>query len=443
MQRSDNYTLLTTASPSRVIPRLAVPAIISMLVTSIYNIVDTYFVGLINTQATAAVGVVFPVMSVLQAVGFYFGQGSGTYISRELGAQRHDNASRMAATSLVSALVVGVLITVAGLAMLEPLSLALGSTPTILPYTKDYMGIILLGAPVMTCSMVLNNQMRFQGNATQSMYGMILGAALNVALVPLFTFTLGMGIRGTAVGTVLSQVGGLAMLWAMTRRGDNIRIRFSQVSRSLTYQREMLRGGSPSLSRQGLACVSTLLLNVYAGTWGDAAIAGMSLVTRVSFIIIAVIIGIGHGFQPFCGFNYGAGLYGRVKQGYFFAIKANMLFLLVSAVPMFIFAEPVIDLMRHDPDVVEVGAAALRWQMLTLPLAAVVMMSNMTLQTSGRALGANVLAIARNGLFFIPVLIVLAHWLGLFGIEITQAVSDVLSVMLAVPVMVHYFRSLR
>lgn len=209
MRKQDNHTFLTTAPIRRVIPAMALPTVISMLVTSIYNLVDTYFVGLLNTQATAAVGVVFPVMALIQAIGFMFGQGSGTYMSRHLGAKRIDEARQMAATSFVVSIVWGVVIMILGLIFLEPLSVVLGSTPTILPYTKEFMGVILLGAPLMTASMVINNQMRFQGNAMQAMYGMISGAVLNVVLVPLFMFTFGLGILGTAIGTVLSQLFGL------------------------------------------------------------------------------------------------------------------------------------------------------------------------------------------------------------------------------------------
>lgn len=298
MRKQDNYTFLTSAPVRRVIPAMAVPTVISMLVTSIYNLVDTYFVGLINTQATAAVGVVFPVMAIIQSIGFLFGQGSGTYMSRHLGARRLDEARQMAATSFVGSIVCGLIITILGLIFLKPFSIALGSTPTILPYTMQFMGVILLGAPLMTASMVINNQMRFQGNATQAMYGMISGAVLNVVLVPLFMFTFGLGILGTAIGTVLSQLFGFIVLWVMSRRGENIPIQLSQASCRWHFQQEILKGGTPSLTRQALASIATLMLNVAAGVYGDAAIAGMSIVSRLAFIIFAIIIGVGQGYQP-------------------------------------------------------------------------------------------------------------------------------------------------
>ena len=442
MRKQDNYTFLTTAPIRRVIPAMAVPTIISMLVTSIYNLVDTYFVGLINTQATAAVGVVFPVMAIIQSIGFMFGQGSGTYMSRHLGARRLDEARQMAATSFVGSIVCGLIITILGLIFLKPLSVALGSTPTILPYTMQFMGVILLGAPLMTASMVINNQMRFQGNATQAMYGMISGAVLNVVLVPLFMFTFGLGILGTAIGTVLSQLFGFIVLWVMSRRGENIPIDLKQASSRWHFQQEILKGGTPSLTRQALASIATLLLNVAAGMYGDAAIAGMSIVSRLAFIIFAIIIGVGQGYQPFCGFNYGAGLYKRLRRGFYFTILLDMAVLVVMCGPAFLFAEQLVDILRDDPDVVAVGAVALRWQLVALPMAAVVTVCNMTLQTTGQSLSANILAAARNGIFFIPLILILPRVLGLFGVEICQAVCDILAFLLAIPLTLHFFRSL-
>ncbi|MBQ2199861.1 MAG: MATE family efflux transporter [Bacteroidaceae bacterium] len=427
---------------------MAVPTIISMLVTSIYNIVDTYFVGLLNTQATAAVGVVFPVMAIIQAVGFYFGSGSGTFISRTLGARDVHSARVMASTGFFSALFFGALITVLGLLFLKPLSLALGSTPTILPYTERYLGGILLGAPFLTASMTLNNQMRFQGNANQAMYGMMTGAALNVVLVPFFMFVLNMGILGTAIGTVSSQIVAFVVLLVMASRGDNIAIRWGDMKfdERCTKRRianEMFRGGTPSLTRQGLASVATMMLNVAAGAFGDAAIAGMSIVMRIINFVFSTMLGIGQGYQPFCGFNYGAKNFSRLRKGYIFSLKLCVAIIVILGIPSFIFAEEIIYFLRHDAAVVEVGATAFRWQLVSLPLCAFVVMTNMTLQTSGRAFSANFLSAARNGIYFIPLILLLPRFLGILGVEICQAVADVLSCATAVPLAWYYFRSLK
>lgn len=441
-RNTDNYTFLTTGPIGPVILTMAVPTIISMLVTSLYNIVDTFYVGRIDTSATAAVGIVFPMMSIMQAIGFFFGQGSGTYISRCLGARKIEDAGRMASTAFYCSLGAGTLLMVAGLIFLNPLSMALGSTPTILPYTKDFLGIILLGTPFVTASMTLNNQMRFQGNAAYSMLGIMSGAILNVVTVPIFTFTLGMGIKGAAIGTLIGQVAGFFVLLSMTRHGGNIRLSPKNITFEGRFYMEIFKGGTPSLSRQGLASVATLMLNLAAGAYGDSAIAGMSIVSRISFVVFSIIIGLGQGFQPMCGFNYGAGLYSRVKEGFFFCLKSSLIFLSVICVAGFIYADHIVDLLRHDADVVLVGAPALRWQILSYPLAAFITVSNMALQTSGRSIPANILAACRNGIFFIPLILILPKLLGLKGVEICQAVADAFSFVVAIPLMVRYFRSI-
>lgn len=430
----DNYLYLTTTPVPRLIVSLAVPTIISMLVTSFYNMADTYFVGKINTQSTAAVGIVFSVMSIIQAVGFFFGHGSGNYISRKLGAQETGNAEKMAATGFFWALFMGIFLAVVGLIFLTPLSLALGSTPTILPYTEKYLGIILLGAPFMTASLVLNNQIRFQGNAAYAMVGIVSGAVINVILDPILIFVFDMGISGAALATVISQICSFSLLLYMGRKGGNIRIRFKNFTPSLAFIKEIIGGGTPSLARQGPASVATILLNVAAGAYGDAAIAGMSIVTRIAMFINAFLIGFGQGFQPVCGFNYGAGLYARVRQGFWFCVKVGFIFLLVCALAGMGFAEEIVSLFRKgDPDVIAVGAAALRWQFITFPLGSWIVMSNMMLQTIRKPVKATIISSARQGLFFIPLIFILSHYLGLQGVEMCQAVADLLTFILAIP----------
>lgn len=430
----DNYTYMTTAPVHRLIMSLAVPTIISMLVTSFYNMADTYFVGKINTQSTAAVGIVFSIMAIIQAIGFFFGHGSGNYISRKLGAKETESAERMASTGFFLSLFVGIILAIIGWIFLTPISLALGSTPTILPYTERYLGIILLGTPFMSSSLVLNNQLRFQGNAAYAMVGIVSGAVINVGLDPLLIFVFDMGISGAAWATVISQACSFCLLLAMSRKGENIRIRFRNFTPTWKYIREIIGGGTPSLARQGLASFSTILLNVAAGGYGDAAIAGMSIVSRIGMFINSFLIGFGQGFQPVCGFNYGAKLYARVRQGFWFCVKVGVIFLLVCAVAGFGYAEEVVALFRRgDPEVIEVGAAALRWQLITYPLGAWIIVSNMMLQTIRKSVRATILSSARQGLFFIPLIFILPHFFGLQGVEMCQAVSDMLTFLLAIP----------
>ena len=439
----DNYTFLTHAPIHRVIFTMAIPTIISMLSTSMYNLADTYFVGSIDTQSVAAVGISFSVMSIIQAVGFFFGHGSGNYISRKLGAKEQEAAEKMAATGFVWSFFAGLLIAILGQIFLTPLAIFLGSTPTILPYTERYLGIVMLGAPFMTMSLTLNNQMRFQGNAAYAMKGILSGVLLNLVLAPLLILSFKMGITGAAIATFTSQTFGCLMLFLMSRRGQNIRIRLKDFTPNKAFAKEIVFGGTPSLSRQGLGSVSTILLNVAAGAYGDAAIAGMSIVTRISFFTYAVVIGLGQGFQPLCGFCYGAKLYRRVQDAFYFCIKCGTVFLSICAVVGFLFSEPIIELFRSDPNVIQVGATALRWQVISYPLVSTIVLTNMLMQTIRKPIRANLVAAARSGLFFIPLIFILPHFFGLLGVEMCQAWADFCSFSMAVPIAWSAFKDMR
>lgn len=440
----DNYEFLTQAPVSRVILTMAVPTIVSMLVTCFYVIVDTYFVGQLNTQSTAAVGIVFPLMSLIQAIGSFFGHGSGVYMSRELGARRTDNASSMATTGLVYALLTGILIAVVALLFLRPLSLVLGSTATSLPFTEQYMAIILLGAPFQIASFTLNSQLRMQGNARYAMWGIISGALLNVILDPILIFACGLQLRGAALATVIGQIVSVAVLLAMChfRATTGVRLRPRFFSLHWHYVREIVYGGSPSLSRQGLASISVVLLNVAAAGYGDAAVAAMSIVSRVTMFVMAVIVGLGQGFQPFCGYCYGAALYNRLRHGFWFTVRVGFIFLLCFSAFFFCFAEQTIAVFRDDAIVIAVGSTALRWHLAVYPLNAYIMAGNMMLQTTRRPIRANVLSSARRGLVFIPFILILPHLFGLMGIAMCQAVCDVVTFIIAIPIVRSAFREM-
>lgn len=423
---------------------LAGPTILSMLITSFYNMVDTFFVGRIDTQATGAVGIVFSVMAVIQAVGFFFGHGSGNYISRKLGAKETEEAEKMAAVGFFMAFIAGILLMAAGLAFIEPLAYLLGSTDTILPYTVTYLWIILLGTPAMTTSLVLNNQMRYQGSAFYAMIGIVSGAVLNMALDPILIFGCQLGIAGAALATTLSQYVSFGLLLIMIRRGGNMQIRLCNFKPSLYFFKEIVRGGTPSLCRQGLASLATIFLNRTAGYYGDAAIAGMSIVSRISMFANSALIGFGQGFQPVCGFNYGAGKNDRVLEAFWFCVKYAFLFLLIVGTAGFIFAPGLVTLFRKDDlEVIEVGTDALRYQVIAFPLNAWIVMCNMMLQSVGKGLKASIVASARQGLCFIPLIMILPHFFGLFGVEICQAVSDVLTLAISVPIGMSVIREMQ
>lgn len=437
MSQDERVKYLTNEPIPGLICQMAVPTIISMLVTSFYNMADTLFVGRLNTQSTAAVGVSFSVMALIQAMGFFFGHGSGNYISRKLGAREYEDAEKMASTGFFSSFLTGMLIGVIGIIFIDPISIVLGSTDTILPYTRDYLRIIFLGTPFIMGSFVLNNQLRFQGSASHAMVGIVSGAVLNIVLDPVLIFAFDMGIAGAAWATVISQFVSFAILLFMDIKRAAIKVSVKKFTPTLYYLKNIFRGGVPSLCRQGIGSISTIFLNTAAGNYGgamaDAAIAAMGVVTRIAMFANSALIGFGQGFQPVCGTNYGAGKYSRVREAFYFCVKIGAVVLVAVSVAGFVFARPLIGLFRDDPDVIAIGVVALRAQCLVFPLNSWIIMCNMMLQTIGMALKASIVAAARQGLFLIPAILILPLFLGLFGVQIAQMVSDICSFALAVP----------
>ena len=425
---------MTETPVPNLIVKLSIPTIISMLVTAFYNSADTYFVGRISTEATAAVGLVFSVMAIIQALGFFCGHGSGNYLSRMLGAGDYKKANDMASTGFAMAVIMGIILAALGNLKLHSIAVWIGATPTTMTDTENYMRIILLGAPFMMGQFVINNQLRFQGSAMYAMVGLMCGAVINVVLDPILILGLKWGVTGAAIATVSGQITSFFVLMAGSRRGENIHLNIKNVYINWFYIKEITNGGAPSLFRQGLAAVSTLLLNNFAGKYGgDAAIAGMSIVTRVMMMLLSALIGFGQGYQPVCSFNYGAGLKNRVKEGYYFCVKWGTIFLFFVGALCFTFAPEVVRWFRDDDAVVEVGKLALRCQSAVLPLLATVIMTNMMLQSMGRGIKASITSSARNGIFFIPLILILPAAFGLTGVQITQTCADILSMLISVP----------
>lgn len=445
--QDEKVKYMITEPIPRLICRMAVPTIISMLVSTFYNMVDTIFVGKLNTQSTGAVGVAFSVMALLQAIGFFFGHGSGNYISRAMGAREYDKAERMAATGFYSSLAAGAVIAVIGVIFVSPISVFLGSTPTILPYTNDYLRVIFIGAPFILGSFVLNNQMRFQGNAASAMVGIVIGAVLNIILDPILIFIFEMGISGAAIATVLSQAVSFFILLFMNIKQAAIKVSIKNVSFKGYYYGQMFKGGIPSLCRQGIGSVATICLNTAAGNYGgamaDAAIAAMGVVSRITMFANSALIGFGQGFQPVCGTNYGAGKYSRVREAFWFCVKVGTLVLIGIAIIGFISAEPLIQLFRDDADVVKIGSLAIRFQFIVMPTLAWTILCNMLLQTIGLAFKASVVASARQGLFFIPLIFILPVFWGLLGVQMCQMWSDICAFILAIPMSIGVLNMLK
>lgn len=430
----EKYIRMTEIPVKKLICTLAIPTIISMLITSIYNMADTFFVGHIGTSATGAVGISFSLMAIIQAVGFTCGMGSGNYISRLLGNKEREKASKVAATGFFTAVIIGLMIAIIGWIFIDKLVYALGATDTIYPYAKRYIEIILIGAPYMVACFVMNNILRFQGSAFYSMIGIASGGILNIILDPIFIFVLDMGVAGAAVATILSQFVSFCILFYNCGVGGNIKIKLNDFTPKWELYKEILRGGLPSFYRQGLASLSTIFLNLAAGPYGDAAIAAMSIVTRVFQFALSALLGFGQGFQPVCGFNYGAQKYRRVLDAFWFCVRVAVVVLVIIGIIGFIIAPEVIKVFRkEDLEVVAIGTTALKFQCITFPLSSWIIINNMLLQTIGKSKEASILALSRQGLFFIPTILILPNLIGLLGVQLTQSVSDLCTFMLAIP----------
>ncbi|MBQ2704775.1 MAG: MATE family efflux transporter [Clostridia bacterium] len=438
----------------KAICRLAVPTIISMLVTSFYNMADAYFVGSVgggeNSSATAAVGIVFSLMSIIQAVGFFFGHGSGNFISHALGAGNTDGAKKMATVGFGLSLFGGLAITVLGLIFITPLAYLLGATPTSLDYVKDYLSIILVGAPVMCTSCVLNNQLRFQGSAMYGMVGLASGAVLNVGLDWLFITQWGMEVKGAAIATVISQTVGFILLVIGTLQKGNLRLNIKLFKPTADFVKEILRCGTPSLFRQGISSLATVCLNFSAASAAmeiaipqDDAISAMSIVSRIMFFVAAAVIGFGQGFQPVCGFNYGAKKYDRVLKAFWFCVKVSAVFLVVVSGVGFFFADKVISVFKDNENVITIGRQALQMQLLTHPIMSFVVLGNMMAQNLGKVVRASLLAVARQGVLLIPCVLLLPQFFGMWGIIISQPVADLATFLLTIVLVTPILKELK
>lgn len=441
----EKYRQMTQTPVEKLICKLAVPTIISMLITTIYNMADTFFIGKLNsTSASGAVGVAFSLMAIIQAMGFFFGQGAGNSASRALGHHDEEFAGQLAATGFFSALGTGAVLTVLGQVFIEPLARLLGSTETILPYATSYIRIILLGAPYMAAALVLNNLLRFQGNALYGMIGLTSGGILNIILDPILIFYFDLGIAGAAWATIISQAVSFLILLYQCNHAGIIHIHIKNFRPSLRVFSSIANGGLPSLLRQAIASVATICLNTAAKPFGDATIAAMGIVSRITMFSNSAVIGFGQGFQPVCGYNFGAKLYDRVLKGFWFCFKVSLCVLIAIGTAEFILAPQFVELFRKgDPQVVEIGARALRLQCLSLPTFSWIIMSNMTMQTTGKVGAASLVGIARQGLFLIPCVLILPHFVGILGIQMAQPVADYITMLMTIPIQAYFLKELR
>ena len=444
MEQNQQFQRMTQTPVGKLIATLSIPTIISMLVTAVYNMADTFFVSKLGTSASGAVGIVFSVMAIIQAIGFTFGMGSGSWISRLLGAKEEEKSKEVAATGFYSAIFIGVLIAVVGEWKIDEIMRILGASETILPYARDYARYILLAAPIMGSSFVLNNVLRSEGHAKFAMIGITTGGLLNIALDPVFIFTFGMGIRGAALATACSQlVSFLILLSYFLMNKTTTKLGIHRLSKDPKVYYQILKNGLPSLSRQGLASIASILLNQHAMVYGDAAVAAMAIVSKIFMMIFSVMIGFGQGYQPVAGFNYGAGNMERVKAALKFTLRVGIIGMTCAAVVLFFTASGLMSLfISDDPAVIEIGTMALRAQAISMPLIPIGTVSNMTYQAVGKAWRATIMSSMRQGIFFIPLIFILPAAFGLGGVASTQAAADVLTAIICAPFLYVFYKRL-
>lgn len=445
MEQSAQYIKMTQTPIPNLVLRLGLPTTISMLVTNVYNVADTYFVSQLGTSASGAVGIIFGLMSIIQAFGFMLGQGSGSILSRSLGAKDVEKASRIASKAFFTSLAAGFVITVLGLLFLEPLMLLLGSTETILPYAKTYATYILFAAPFMTASFTMNNIIRYEGRASYAMIGLMTGGFLNIFGDWFLMEICHMGISGAGISTAVSQFVSFSILLFMFLSGKT-QCRLSLRScMQMREEKELLsisQTGFPSMVRQGMSSISTMLLNSRAAVYGDAAVAAMSIVGRICFFAFAVGLGIGQGFQPVSAYNYGAKKYSRVRKAFFFTTIVGEVLLSIMIAIGLLFSKELIGIFRDDADVIAIGTVALRAQLITLFLLPMTSCTNMLFQSLGRNKEATLLASLRNGLALIPTLLILSSTVGLLGIELSQSVADIVTWLITMPFAIRFIRKL-
>ena len=436
-----HYQKMTQTPASRLVLQLGIPTTVSMLITSIYNMADTYFVGSIGPSAQAATGVLFTLQAIIQGLGFMYGQGCGTFISKELAKRDTDSASVYISSTLFAGFLTGMCILLCGMLFRQPLVLFLGSTRTILPHAMDYCLWVLLACPLVICSLILNNGLRFEGKSLYAMFGLTAGGLLNIAADYLFVMRLHMGVFGAGLATALSQCISFLILLAIYIRTAQSRISLKYLSKSLGLYLSVARVGIPSLIRQSLTSVTNGVLNNLTKPFGDAAIAAMSVVGRYSFFLACLGLGMGQGFQPVASFNYQAGKRSRVRQGLLFTMGYGVVVIGGAALASIFFAEPIIRLFQKSPEVVAIGSTALRLYAVGIMFTPFSIPVNMLYQSIQKPGIASALSLIRAGAVTIPILLLGVPLFGLAAVQCAQPIADVLAGLVSIPFIIYFCKN--
>jgi putative MATE family efflux protein len=444
LNAEQNYQRMTEQPVQSLILQLAAPTIISMLITSFYSMTDTIFVSRLGTESSAAVGIVYSIMSIIQSIGITFGQGSANTVSRLLGSKKRTEADQVFSTAFFASMGIAMIFTLLGLAGTGSLVRFLGATPTIAPEAERYASVILIGAPWMAVCYTMNNNLRSEGKAHLGMLGMGSGAILNVILDPIFIFALDMGIRGAALATVLSQGVSFFILFShFFHKRSNLHLSVRHVRLKWWIYRNIFTVGAPSLFRNMLHTVSAICLNVFSAPFGDAAIAAMSITTRVMQFLNSALIGFGQGLQPVAGFSWGAKRYDRLIEAFKFCVRTGVLAFTFIGVICFATAHYIMLLFLSDPAVIAIGTVAIRYQCILMPLSAFNTLSGMVFQSTGHSSSSSVLALARQGLFFVPVIALLPGLVGIVGLQLAQPIADVLTFVLSLAYILPFLKRLQ
>ncbi len=444
LKEEKQYNKMIYTPVKKLVLVLGIPTTISMLITSIYNIADTYFVSGLGEGASGAVGVVFPLMAIVQAIGFTFGMGSSSMISSKLGEKKEKDAQKLGSSAFYVAIVLGILLAIFSLIFIEPLMKVLGATDTNIGYAMDYAKYIIYGYPIMIGSFVLNNILRSEGKALLSMIGLTTGGVLNIILDPLFINGLKMGISGAAVATLISQgVSFLILLSMFIFKKSIITLSPKYITKESWVYKDVLKVGFPSLCRQGLASIATIFLNNQAGMYGgDAALDAMSIVSKIFMIVFSVSLGIGQGYQPVCGYNYFAKKYDRVKEAMIFTLICGASLMFLTCILLFVFANPIMSAFVKSEETIAIGTRVIRYQSLAMPFLSLNVISNMSFQSTKQKFQATILSCCRQGIFFIPFIFALPALFDLSGVEMTQALSDFCTFLFTIPFFVIFVKDL-
>ncbi|MEG0875572.1 MAG: MATE family efflux transporter [Oscillospiraceae bacterium] len=438
----DRRSMMLDTPISRLIPKMAIPTVIAMLITSVYSMADSYFVHFLGTSATAAVGVNMSIDQTIMMAGSFLAVGSNSYISRLMGAKQNDKASATLSAAFFTAFFLGILVMVPGLMFTEKMVRLLGATNSSAKYAVDYANYILIAAPFMASSFVLNQCLRSEGSPVYSMVGMGLGGILNIALDPLFIFTFDMGVGGAALATAISKfISFCILIFPYIRKHSVLRLSIKRISFSRDIVRETTLMGMPSLLRTGLSVVSFIIINNFAGRYSDSALAGISVVTRIMMVPTFAILGFAQGFQPVAGYNFGATRYDRVKESFRFSSLVAVISVTVVSLLMAVFSKQLILLFTEgDMEMVKIGQFCLITQCVIMPLNAWVIIVNMLYAALGKPVGAIILGSTRQGICFLPVVFILPIFLGIYGLASAQAVADLLAFVVAIPFAISIYR---